>query len=584
MPRPFANRLTGSALAAVRLGLLALLVLAPAAVRAQEADPAEPASPEAAATTTGAVAEAGGRGGHGWGIIRTGPRKRPTLVHLPPRRGPNAAARGTLGFAAWLGEEPERLATWKHRVYLVFPPLEPGYPRRVATLHAEQVIGGFWEMKPAGRLRILPALPGEGTLAGFTATGVGPAALLKFTAESGPAHWRLLVLRGHDWSDITIPPEAEPEIGDDPALVGTAEGVILLTRRSPGAVAWNVYIPYDGIGLWRRSEVRWGDAPPGGEIFALDGRLMRARAQEGGLALDLIRPGPGGGVYPLATLADVPHDAQLIPLDGAGALALLWPRDAAPATPLSPGRTEYRLREVTALSGRTLYDGAAAGASLIATQQYRLLAVVLMLVTVTVLLFILKPEDRPAPVLPAGVSLAEPGRRAAAAMADFLVGLLAASWITGVEATEVLGPSLLTASPGGLATFALALAIAWAQSSLGEWLAGRSIGKALAGCEVIRLASAPEAGNLVAQEGQVGTEGGGGDGGVSATRAAVAGRELLRPAIWQAMLRNLVRWGLPLIGVWLLIDAGGRHPGDLLARTVVIVRRSPDQNDADSRP
>src|SRR5690606_25343694 len=121
--------------------------------------------------------------------------------------------------------------------------------------------------------------------------------------------------------------------------------------------------------LWRRHEIRWDDAPTGGKILSLGGRLMRIRADaDGRLSLDLIRPGPGGGVFHVATLDGIPTDAQPIPLEAAGELALLWLDPAA--SPSSPETTtsraarppaSLRLREISALTGRTLYDGAAAG-------------------------------------------------------------------------------------------------------------------------------------------------------------------------------------------------------------------------------
>ena len=75
-----------------------------------------------------------------------------------------------------------------------------------------------------------------------------------------------------------------------------------------------------------------------------------------------------------------------------------------------------------------------------------------------------------------------------------------------------------------------------------EWQWGRSMGKFLMGLRVVST-----------REGSVG-------GGLGARQAAT---------------RNLVRWIVPLLAVFAMLDKYGRHPGDLLAGTMVV----PDEND-----
>lgn len=539
------------------------------------------------------------REAHGWGIIPTGPNQKPTLVHLPPRTGAEPGGRspgvgsggsgagggvprGTVRTAAWLAEAPEALASWDNRVYLVFPrypATDPTALRRVMMASAERIVAGIWETQPPGRLRVLPALPGDAALAAFAASATGPAALLHRPGSSGESPWQLLALDGARWIDIPIPTECVRDLGPDPALVGDEAGLILITSTGPRAAMWEIRTlapaalsgpEADVASLWRRHDLRWGDAPAGGTILAVGGRLMRLRADDAGrLAIDLIRPGPGGGVFHAATLDGVPSNAQPIPLDAAGELALLWldPDVASSSTTPAPasGRpaAPLRLREVSALTGRTLYDGAATGPSLVASQQFRLLAVALILVMVTVLLFILRPEGRRPPPLPAGVTIAEPGRRIAAGMADLLLGLVAGAWMMDVPTNELLGPALFGATGAGdgggreLAALGLALVVTWAHTTTAEYLFGRSIGKALAGCEVIRVPRPAPADTGVP---------------LAAPRRAAAEP----PTFAQAALRNLVRWALPPLAIWLFVDPAGRHPGDLLAGTAVVVRRDPE--------
>jgi uncharacterized RDD family membrane protein YckC len=141
---------------------------------------------------------------------------------------------------------------------------------------------------------------------------------------------------------------------------------------------------------------------------------------------------------------------------------------------------------------------------------------------------------------------AEGGRRGIAAMVDFGLGAAVSGWIFGIDPLAIAGLTPAAASTADILPLLTAMAIGCGHSTLCEWLLGRSIGKALSGCRVIRVVTASEA-----------TLGG----------PSVPGR----PRLWQAIVRNLVRWGAPPITVFAMSDRLGRHPGDLAAGTVVVV-------------
>jgi hypothetical protein len=48
---------------------------------------------------------------------------------------------------------------------------------------------------------------------------------------------------------------------------------------------------------------------------------------------------------------------------------------------------------------------------------------------------------------------------------------------------------------------------------------------------------------------------------------------LVRPVLWRAAVRNLVRWALPPLALSGLSGMDHRHRGDTAAGTVVVVRQ-----------
>ncbi len=555
-PRPVAFLLT--------LLAVALLTL-PGAAGAQEI---------ASVPATGA--------GHGWSIVRTGPERRPALVHLPPRSGENAVEPGTVRFAAWLNDEPEWLGGWGNRVYLAFRP-EAGpdgrLRRHIVSMSATPLVAGIWENHPMGRFRVHPALPGEGILIGFVGMHTGAAALLR-VGEAGDVgeELRLLVLHRNKWVQVDHPWMGEAaaplDSGDRVHLVAMPDGPALVVERTAGdGSVWTARLTESADGeigaAWEEQVIIDGGAGTGGaSVLALDGQILRHRHVEGaGRVLELLRPGPGGGVFEVARYEDVPGDATIVPMRGAGTLVMMWNEGDGDK---AASRGGHVIREVSAFSGRVWHTGTGSSGGLVQTRQFQILAVALVVIMATVLLFIVRPGEQAAS-LPAGMAVAEPGRRIAAAGADFLLGVMLSSVITGISGSEMLSPVVLMGSKGAAGALLLAFWLTFAHSTASEWLFGRSLGKAMAGCEVVRVQRVP-----------VRVGGTGGEEEEGTTLAMMATPQ--RPLLWQAAARNAVRWGLPPLALWLLADPSSRHPGDLLARTVVVVRGEPGVEEAGGSP
>jgi hypothetical protein len=93
------------------------------------------------------------------------------------------------------------------------------------------------------------------------------------------------------------------------------------------------------------------------------------------------------------------------------------------------------------------------------------------------------------------------------------------------------------------------------QCVLGEWLFGRSIGKLMTGCAVTVIHKPVCTGTPPPDAGEV-----------------VAEPAAEKPVLWRCIVRNLIKWALPVLGLLVLFDAGRRHPGDLAAGTLVVTR------------
>ena len=491
---------------------------------------------------------------HGWVIVTDPGQAGSALAHIPPR-GPSAHAApapdGKIKGFGPLGVPPEALASEGSSVYLLFEPNLDG-SRRVGQIEAVPAgIRDLWLRVPEGRLRILQAVPDARNLLGFTGYQHEIWALL--ARATGPV---LLLLEPKGWVE-----QALPDLGSgDPLLFSSELGLHLVVKAS------------DGWSLWTRRDDGWDSDKLAGPMPGEGSRVVGVWRGEV-VVLDpiderhdeVISISPGGQIR----LGQVVHPAQPTAatiLHGPGRLMLVW-TEAGAATSATesalptPGLTlpVQQVVEFDLVSGTLIYSGPAVVQSPVSEEEFRFLALGLLLLMAVVLLVVLRPTpDEGEIVLPEGLAFASPGQRLVATALDGMIGVLLSGQMFGLSVSEVLGP-LAVPLTGRLDVLPLviALTINVLHCSLSEAMFGRSFGKAMMGLIVSRV----DAGNASLPRGQ-----------------------FRPPTLMRSLGRNLIKWYLPPVAMLALTDPSGRHRGDVLARSAVLTRAGPPLSDDDHPP
>ncbi|MCC6661374.1 MAG: RDD family protein [Phycisphaerales bacterium] len=478
------------------------------------------------------------------------------VFHIPPRSrsGPLASGEGVLAIAGRLKSSPEMIAASGTRVILVFPTSSaaPGVrERRVLSITASRSgLGDGWVYDSQGRLDALPALPGAGRLAGLAGTERGAAALI-LDGETA----RFLLLTRDGWQEPSLPSEWSPPEGSAAPLLVTLPGAVGLLDLGPSPALWTGTVLGDESSPtmeWERRALPIGAGAgprPGGPVVWTAGRLTYPVRERGGITLWQL---DGGRALRLSRVDGVGEPYALTGIDQAGRIAVIWPQEGGErkGEPGEPRRASirYRVVEVSASTGRVLYDGGPVGKGPVSVEELRVLAIGLLMVMVLILVLVLRPDSgRPPLALPQGLALAEGSRRWTATLIDVLVAAIAGSKIAGVPLATLLESGLLIepTGEGGLLLLWM-LGVAVAHGALAEWLFGRTLGKWLTACRVVRA-------RVVR----------GADGTLTA-RAE-------RPALWRCVLRNVVKWGLPPVAAAGLNAGDRRHRGDVLSGTAVVI-------------
>lgn len=487
--------------------------------------------------------------GHGWLVI--GPPDAPKIVHVPPRGTVDVGSGrlmsgdgGTVRLAARLNSLPEAVAASGRMVYLIFPP-GPGERRLVLRASVSPApVGNLWDIDQHERLDAMPSLEATGRLAGFAATEVG---LMALVAEGRPEHAKLFVLTREKWVPLNLPPASGSmqllAVPGEIGLLAQGDGASTLWQGKPSEPTSARPVSIE----WTSTPMPWLDLDDDARRPALSwiaGALVWGVWTRDGLELREARP---TGVHTLALVPGVASRFAMAALPQSGRIIVVWTRPKAgalpPAAGLPPEEPAYEVREVSVHTGRVLYDGAPAEAWPFSLVEFRLLALLLLAIVVGVLLFVLRPDvGDGAILLPRSTALAEPWRRALAGGIDLAVAWLVVSTAMGVTLESLMFPVF---GARLVPVVLLVLGAACAHCTLGEWLVGRSIGKAVAGCRVAVV-------------------------GVSADAAAGDGPPMA-PSFRAALVRNLFRWGVPPLGLAALGSPDGRHRGDILARTAVVV-------------
>jgi RDD family len=582
------------------LAIVAALAIGGTA-RAQTA----PAAP--GVTGSGAFAEGrptlGPSISHAWIVVPNfAGEKGAVVLHLPPRGTLSdsdgrlvGAVPGEARVAAPLLSAPVIAGAQGSRLAMVFyDQLFPSAEgRKVISLGAAAPTPGTWVTTPTGRLDALPSLRADGLLLGFAGCDAGFCALFQGLVQGNadPTKLVLQMLVGSEWLEVPLSAE----------LLGLAPQYFSLTAGNKPATtaAWQLFAVPGGVGILA--------APPRSDTFTLATAKLAAPAAgtktvpaptwtseavklqgprprermtvlctSGQLVITTFEPkGVREGVVHIFTrpldfpslawreIASVPgvaSDHALAALDGVGRVAIV----SAPA-PLAGEKTRdhQNIAEVSVHTGAVVYNGDLTLTSPISKSDYRMVGLILAYALGLVLIFLVKPQAADTIQLPEGYALAEPGRRVVAGIMDFVVALVLASRLWHMPVAEALTPATWW-SPAGQSVLLTCVAIAIGLGAVSELFLGRTIGKLITGCEVVGIRV----------EGQPPPPA------TSPTKEGEAPAPDHVP-FWRLLVRNVIKWGLPPVGLLGLLDPNGRHRGDQFARTAVVIHAldEPEEDD-----
>jgi uncharacterized RDD family membrane protein YckC len=166
-----------------------------------------------------------------------------------------------------------------------------------------------------------------------------------------------------------------------------------------------------------------------------------------------------------------------------------------------------------------------------------------------VIVTVLRPPTAPV-VLPKSTSLAPPLRRLFAGMIDFGLGLAVAGMLAGRGGWSELGWWI---TPDGQWLMLTVLPCMSVICGLSEGLSGRTLGKLALGIRVSSIRV--QLGNLDSPPEP--------------------------PGVARGLLRNIIKWCLPPVGLIALLDPEGRHRADQFAMTAVVLPDDPDDEEAE---
>ncbi len=451
-----------------------------------------------------------------WAITKSvGERDQPyTLFHLPPAE-PSGDRLGALRRVAGLAAAPDAITARNDALVLVFPPTTGDTPlRRVREFRVQETPTG---VEFIGSAIVLPHLPGRGTLLGVADTGERLHALL---ATEGVT--RLYLLEGSGWTETALP-EAIASAADA-RLASTPSDVAVLTTTD------------DETLLWRHTSLddQWSSTPleplPGAQrVMLAGGRLLQVAALEDGFqVLERAR----GVALPDGTVAST--DARTFRVEGVPATAAVTPArgDLAFLWPEGEETMRVNLRIVDA-QGQTLYDDFAVMRGPVSPADVQALAIAMLWLCIVVLVFVIRTGGEREPVMPEAFALATPFKRAVAWLIDLVPGfvIVALVWPELQAAPQGLFEA---AGPGGPWPLAIIVAQATIVGTIGEALAGRTLGKLLLNMRTIDY-----------------------DGN--------------KPNWWLAFSRNVVRFFVPPVAAFSVINPTMAHPQSF--QTLVVVKR-----------
>jgi hypothetical protein len=553
------------------------------------------------------------QGGHAWVILPVSDTDA-DIIHFPPRDGTSRTSAGSARLVLSIKtSQAAAVASWDGRLFLVGG--SPVADRRpVGAITATSRIGpGSWRYAPNGRIETLPPLDGPGQIESLIGTAHGLAVITRptqtsTTAAAPPspaATLQILDRLSQSWITLPLPERLVGKATAELHLLTDATDLLLATRH-PGDSKLELYRaavtrtvreqpvpgqerPQRTISLaasWAFDSsvtlspdlaalpISTGERHTTLTLLRTDGRVVAVHKDVGRVGasrLNTIRP---WRVEPPTQLLNLPVETPFVDvlgLDSRERLALmtytkpepLGPRQRGErrADPLSsrppPDLARLEVREVDLASGAVMATSTAHGDSPIGRREWQSLWLVTLLIGATVLLVVVRTDGPGIIVLPANSSLATPGRR----LIGFSVDLVAAAGVVGIIVGKTpfgvlaaaAGAELNTAGSGiGSSPLTLilgVLAAGMAIACISEAIFGRTLGKWSVGTRC----------SAMARDGEKW---------VAAT-----------PSLTQIIIRNLIKWSMPPVGLMMFFDASSRHPGDILSRTTVVRDEPPPETD-----
>lgn len=531
--------------------------------------------------------DAAGSNAHAWFAVPTA--EGAWLLHVPPRGSgegweTGGASDGHVRVATHFLEMPLLLATRNDRAWALFAPEPAAKPtdatQRIQTHRILEIAvspspsGDGWRTVNAQeRPGAVESLVVAGRVTGLVGSSLGLVALV----EDGEAR-SIQYLAPDGWESLPLP-DGPASMSQSWQLITSPKGIALarisgvgggaalhvrLTEdaESPGdhGLVWKeLRFSFDpALDPWRQDESAWTGA------FIEGGAIVARRIADKGWVARRVDAGGDSIVARLELAPNLPVSGAL--LASSRRWVNLWSSTpvAEPPPPHASSEASQKskringpwvpaklsIQEASIDTGRELFRGPVALKSLADSREFRVLLGFIFAVSAVVLLFVLRPTETPRAFgLPPGMSLAPPERRWLAAVLDFLPAAAASARITGLWDASGFDTGAITT------TILLAMLLASAHCTLAEWIAGKSFGKALTGCEVVgvrfeRHATRDESGKRMEL--------------VPIVR---------RPRFWQALTRNLMRWLVPPLGLEGLGAGGGRHRADQAAGTAVVMRK-----------
>ncbi len=553
--------------------------------------------------------------GHGWVFIPTPAPKgggavsveaaSGFLLHVVPRQAVQRASVGSVRLVLPLTRPPLALASWRGTVMLLQGPPADNVSgpavRTVSTFTASGPLApGTWSYRPGDRLQLRATLPADTvprSMAGGEMPGAATGPVMVWERVNGAGSGRdaleIAVLNdAGEWRVLQPPPDFPGVATEGEAhAIGTAGGVLVAVRPTGDAAyaLWKALPDVSARGApggaaeslpiavrWERAGsaavpravrpagVRTVGPGANGWLWRDAGQTLLAAREGSAVTLWRLDPTRAVELWHSADQGRLLGGLVVAGTDAVTFLSYEAEEDASPRGPTAPEAGRLRVVEVSHLSGAVIADVPAHTDGFFTRAEMGILWALFILIGAVILVVVLQVDGPQELQLPEGTSLATPGRRALACAVDVALAVGVTSLLFGGSPSHWLAPT--TSASSSLLPLASVLVAGFLISVAGEAVFGGSPGKLLAGVRVMGLVPASPGGEA-AESGPKG----------AAPRAAViwtAGRVRL----YQSCLRNAVRWFMPPVGTLLMVNNNWRHPGDVLARTVVVIRFEPGED------